>query len=551
MDVKRIIILIPLAIVAYLLIVQWNQDYHQPHAPSQQAPTLAEANRSDAHQPEDVLKAPESSRDRASSPSDNATETREDDAQPLVQVSTDVLDIRIDPHGGDVVYAALPQHKESLNSTSPFVLMNDSKSLSYVARSGVELNGRTGVTFTPEQTQYRLSDDQQTLAVDLKGEQNGVAIIKRFTFTRGQYGVKVEYLLNNQTDAAVSARFVGQLARDNSADPTNASGIGMHSYLGAAFSTSESRYQKVSLSDIHSKKFKEIESQGGWVAMIQHYFVSAWVPSASDHNLYYTQVDRNDRAVAAFASNKTSIAAGQQADLSAELYLGPKTKSQLDAVAPNLDLTIDYGWLWFLASPLFWLLSKIHGLIGNWGWSIVLLTCVVKAILLPLSAKAYRSMAKMRKLGPEMNRIKEEHGSDRQKMSQEMMKFYQKEKINPLGGCLPMVIQMPVFIALYWMLMESVELRHAPFMLWIKDLSAMDPYFILPIIMGLSMFLQQQLNPAPQDPTQAKVMKLLPIIFTFFFLWFPAGLVVYWITNNILSIAQQYLITRQIEKSNN
>jgi YidC/Oxa1 family membrane protein insertase len=242
------------------------------------------------------------------------------------------------------------------------------------------------------------------------------------------------------------------------------------------------------------------------------------------------------------------VAPGSEATLEATLYMGPKVQKQLEAVAPHLELTVDFGWLWFIANPLFWLLDKIHGLIGNWGWSIVILTVMVKAALWPLSAKAYKSMGRMRKLGPEMQRLKEQFGDDRQKMSQEMMKFYQKEKINPLGGCLPILVQMPVFIALYWMLLESVELRHAPFMLWIQDLSVKDPYFILPILMGASMFIQQLLNPTPPDPTQAKIMRMLPIVFTFFFLWFPAGLVIYWVVNNVISIAQQYVITRNIER---
>jgi YidC/Oxa1 family membrane protein insertase len=249
----------------------------------------------------------------------------------------------------------------------------------------------------------------------------------------------------------------------------------------------------------------------------------------------------------AFAGPTSSIAADGEATLGATLYMGPKVQDHLEEVAPNLRLTVDYGWLWFIANPLFWLLDKIHDLVGNWGWSIVLLTVLVKTVLFPLSAKAYKSMGRMRKLGPEMQRLKEMYGDDRQKMSQEMMKFYQKEKINPLGGCLPIVIQMPVFIALYWMLLESVELRHAPFIFWIQDLSVKDPYFILPILMGISMFVQQTLNPTPPDPMQAKIMKMLPIIFTFFFLWFPAGLVIYWVVNNIISVAQQYYITRKIE----
>ncbi|WP_106476780.1 membrane protein insertase YidC [Phytohalomonas tamaricis] len=542
MDLKRLLLVIPLAILAYLLVIQWNQDYNQPHN-EPDTPAFSSQG-SDAPQPSG-LQAPDSSQERASTPS--TPDTPNQNTQ-LIAVNTDVLDVRIDPRGGDIVYAALPQQKQTLESDRPFVLLSDTNTRSYVAKSGLQLEGHQGrIVYQAEQTAYQLSDDQKQLTVDLTANVNGVDIIKRFTFSRDHYAVKVSYLIDNDSQQPVSARFIGQLARDNSPDPTSGAGVGMHSYMGAAFSSPDNHYEKIKFDDISEGKFNNRDVRGGWAAMIQHYFVSAWIPSQDQQNLYYADIDSHKRNVAAFAGPTQTIAAGQSAELSATLYIGPKIKKLLAETAPNLELTIDFGWLWFLASPLFWLLQHIHALIDNWGWSIVLLTVFVKAVLFPLSATAYKSMAKMRKMGPEMQRIKEQHGDDRQKMSQEMMKFYQKEKINPLGGCLPMVIQMPVFIALYWMLMESVELRHAPFMLWIHDLSAQDPYFILPIIMGLTMFLQQQLNPTPPDPTQAKIMKMLPIIFTFFFLWFPAGLVIYWITNNTLSIAQQYFITKRIE----
>ncbi|MGJ8513973.1 Membrane protein insertase YidC [Carnimonas sp. R-84981] len=550
MDFKRIIILIPLAVLAYLLVVQWNKDYHQPDQ-EQQASQKTEQHSDESHQPDDVLKAPESTADRASQPLDQGQQSDQQPANSsLISVATDVLNLRIDPRGGDIVYAALPQQSQALHSDKPFVLLADSKSLHYVARSGLQIKNHPGrLQFSADQTDYRLSPDQKQLIVDLHANVDGARITKRFTFDTGSYAVKVSYQVDNQGSNPLDVRIIGQLVRDQSADPTESHGMGMRSYLGAAFSSPDNSYEKVSFEDLRDNRFTERSAEGGWVAMIQHYFVSAWVPEDNQKNLYYGNKDSKGRSVAAFAGPEQQIAAGSNGEMNATLYVGPKLRNQLLATAPNLQLTVDYGWLWFLATPLFWLLSKIHALVGNWGWSIILLTCVVKIILLPLSAKAYKSMAKMRKLGPQMQRIREQHGDDRQKMSQEMMKFYQKEKINPLGGCLPMVIQMPVFISLYWMLMESVELRHSPFMLWVQDLSAMDPLFILPIIMGLSMFLQQQLNPTPPDPTQAKLMKMLPIVFTFFFLWFPAGLVLYWITNNVLSIAQQYFITKQIEKN--
>ncbi|GHE21248.1 membrane protein insertase YidC [Halomonas urumqiensis] len=551
MDVKRLLLVIPLAVLAYLIVVQWNQDYGQavtpPDAPpiSSSAPLNQVETEGDG---EDALSMPATASDpNDAMPSPGEQETASS-SRDLVAVVTDVLDLRIDPQGGDVVYAALPQHELTLDSDRPYVLLSDNGSRSYVARSGLQLNSDAGrIAYNPEQTEYRLGENDDRLEVDFTAEVNGIDVIKRFTFERNSYAVDVDYYLANNTEEPVSARFIGQLARDNSPDPSSGVAMGMSSYLGAAFSTPESRYEKVDFDDIQEGKFNNVDAQGGWAAIIQHYFVSAWVPNQNQQNLFYATTDSRNRNVAAFAGPATSVDAEGEARLGATLYMGPKVQSYLEEVAPNLKLTVDFGWLWFIANPLFWLLDQIHNLIGNWGWSIVFLTILVKLALWPLSAKAYKSMARMRKLGPEMQRLKEQYGDDRQKMSQEMMKFYQKEKINPLGGCLPILVQMPVFIALYWMLLESVELRHAPFMLWIQDLSVKDPFFILPILMGASMFVQQMLNPTPPDPMQAKIMRMLPIVFTFFFLWFPAGLVIYWVVNNMISIAQQYVITRKIE----
>ncbi|MDN3522873.1 membrane protein insertase YidC [Halomonas ramblicola] len=551
MDVKRLLLLIPLAVLAYLIVVQWNQDYGQT-TPQAEAPSITSSS-DGATQPsaddDDGLSVP-----TAGAQGDDMAETmpgdgEASDSRDLIAVITDVLDLRIDPQGGDVVYAALPQHKLTQDSERPYVLLSDGEGRSYVARSGLQLDGHSGrIAYSPEQTEYRLAEDDERLEVDLHAEVNGVEVIKRFAFERGSYAVDVEYYLANGTEEPVTARFIGQLARDDSPDPSSGPALGMSSYLGAAYSTPEDRYQKVDFDTIQGGNFENREAEGGWVAIIQHYFVSAWAPPQNQQNLYYASTDSRDRNVAAFAGPMANVAAEGEARLGATLYMGPKVQDYLEAVAPDLKLTVDFGWLWFIANPLFWLLDKIQDVIGNWGWSIVLLTLLVKLALWPLSAKAYKSMARMRKLGPEMQRLKEQYGDDRQKMSQEMMKFYQKEKINPLGGCLPILVQMPVFIALYWMLLESVELRHAPFMFWIQDLSVKDPFFILPILMGASMFVQQLLNPTPPDPMQAKIMRMLPVVFTFFFLWFPAGLVIYWVVNNIISIAQQYVITRQIEK---
>ncbi|WP_447927535.1 membrane protein insertase YidC [Vreelandella sp. EE27] len=549
MDVKRLLLLIPLAVLAYLLVIQWNQDYGQTSYDSTPEITQRESTGANTESTNDDLTVPSTGAPQGSASEEMPAEAAgESEGRDFIAVTTDVLDVRIDPYGGDIVFAALPQHKMTLDSERNYVLLSDNATRSYVARSGIQLDGQASrIAFTPERNEYRLGNDEQTLEVDMTAEVNGVDVTKRMTFERDNYAVDVSYFVANNTENPVSARFIGQLARDNSPDPSSGVTLGMNSYMGAAYSTPDTRYDKIDFDDIQSSSFENREAEGGWIAMIQHYFVSAWAPSQNQQNLYYVTTDARDRNVVAFAGPTSNVAAEGEATLGATLYMGPKVQDYLEQVAPNLQLTVDYGWLWFIANPLFWLLDHIQDIVGNWGWSIVLLTVLVKAVLFPLSAKAYKSMARMRKLGPEMQRLKEMYGDDRQKMSQEMMKFYQKEKINPLGGCLPILVQMPVFIALYWMLLESVELRHAPFMFWIQDLSVKDPYFILPILMGISMFVQQMLNPTPPDPMQAKIMKMLPIIFTFFFLWFPAGLVIYWVVNNIISVAQQYFITRRIE----
>lgn len=545
MDVKRLFLIISLALVSYLMVVQWNKDYGpQAQAPVVQNTLPSTASSVGSTTSEDI---PQTSANGDLAPATEASTS-------LIEVRTDVLDLRIDPKGGDIVYAALPQHTARVDTPEiPFVLLERSKNRTYVAQSGLAgVNGpdasRDGrPLFSTKQTSYVLSEGADSLQVDLNFvQESGVQITKRFSFKRDDYDVQVDYLINNTSDQAWSGYFFAQLKRDNSPDPTQAEGMGMVSYLGAAISTSEEKFDKITFDDIQEKQVKR-ESVGGWVAMIQHYFVSAWIPNQNEKQEYSTRATSRGENIVGFSSPETVIEAGQQATLGSKLYVGPKIQKQLEAAAPNLELTVDFGWLWFIAQPLFWMLNLIHGFLGNWGWAIIILTMMVKGAFFKLSASAYRSMANMRRVGPELQRMKEKYGDDRQKMSQSMMELYKKEKINPIGGCLPILIQMPVFIALYWMLMESIELRHAPFMLWITDLSVKDPYFVLPILMGASMFIQQLLNPTPPDPMQAKLMKMLPIVFTVFFLWFPAGLVLYWVVNNVLSIAQQYVITKRIE----
>ena len=557
MDVQRVILLSALALITYLVFLQWNQDYNQPISAPQEIVTPAMTNGSSSIA--DLPSGTTASTDDIPAGTDTSVAsavpvTAESNNSPI-RVQTDVLDIVIDSQGGDIVNAALLDHKARLNADDPFVLLEQNALRTYVAQSG--LVGRDGPDASPAgrpifqsaSNQYSM-DNEDVLIVDLTyTTEQGVNIIKRYTFERGSYRVGLTYLIDNQSNEPFRSTLFGQLKRDQSEDPTSGTSVGMKSYLGAVFSTDVNKYEKVTFSDMSKSNFNQ-SSQDGWVAFSQHYFVSAWVPQPGQTHTFQSRRVNNEFIVG-FLSPAVDVLPGESAEVSAHLFVGPKDQEQLEATAPNLKLTVDYGWLWWIAYPLYWLLTTIQSFVGNWGLAIIGITIVVKAALFQLNAKAFRSMAKMRKFGPEMMRMKELYGDDRQKMSQEMMKLYKKEKINPLGGCLPILAQMPVFIALYWVLMESVELRHAPFFWYIQDLSVMDPYFVLPILMGITMFLQQKLNPTPPDPMQAKIMKMLPIVFTFFFLWFPAGLVLYWLVNNILSIAQQWYITRQIENEDN
>ncbi len=549
MDIQRSILLVALAIVSYLMVLQWNEDYGQAALPTQSSAVASNSN-------PDLPDAP-----TVASSNDDIPAANSEQAQPestvavsdqLIRVKTDVLDLAIDPRGGDIVQLTLPAYPRRQDRPEiPFQLFDNGGERLYLAQSGLigsnapdKSSGRA--LWSSAQQQYQLADGQDELVVELKYSEAGVNYIKRFSFKRGQYELDVAYRIDNQSAQAWSGNMFAQLKRDNSGDPSSTTATGTATYLGAAMWTSEEPYKKVSMSDIDKQADKETV-QGGWVAWLQHYFVTAWVPAKDTSNVVQTRKDSQGNYIIGFTGPTLSVAAGAQAETSAILYAGPKIQKHLGELSPGLELTVDYGILWFLAQPIFWLLEHIHSILGNWGWSIIVLTIIIKLAFFPLSAASYKSMARMRAVSPKLAALKEQYGDDRQKMSQAMMELYKKEKINPLGGCLPILVQMPVFLALYWTLLESVEMRQAPWLLWITDLSIKDPFFLLPIIMGVTMFIQQQLNPTPPDPMQAKVMKLMPIIFTFFFLWFPAGLVLYWVVNNVLSIAQQWYITRKIE----
>ncbi|WP_312961666.1 membrane protein insertase YidC [Stutzerimonas nitrititolerans] len=554
MDIKRSILLVALAVVAYLLVLQWNQDYGQAALPAETSQTQSSAVPQLPDTPSapaadngthDDLPAVAGQEQASALPSTSAS------SEELIRVRTDVLDVAIDPRGGDIVELHLPQYPRRQDRPDvPFQLFERSGQRLYVAQSGLIGDGPDQASGRPlyssAQRQYQLAEGEDQLVVDLTYSANGVNYVKRFTFARENYDLNVRYLIDNQSGKPWTGYMFGQLKRDSSGDPSSSTATGTATYLGAALWTRDEPYTKVSMGDMDDKNLRQTV-EGGWIAWLQHYFVTAWIPPADQTNQVQTRKDGQGNYIIGFTGPAISVAAGTQGETGATLYAGPKSQDKLEELSPGLRLTVDYGILWFIAQPIFWLLQNIHALLGNWGWSIIVLTIVIKLAFFPLSAASYKSMARMRAVSPKMQALKEQFGDDRQKMSQAMMELYKKEKINPLGGCLPILVQMPVFLALYWVLLESVEMRQAPWMFWITDLSIKDPFFILPIIMGVTMFIQQQLNPTPPDPMQAKVMKLLPIIFTFFFLWFPAGLVLYWVVNNVLSIAQQWYITRQIE----
>jgi len=558
MDIQRIVLFAGLAIVSYLMVLAWNEDYHQP-VPTEQV-TASTAMESGTSTETMVLPGQTSSANGeefstpetgtpgiASTASDSNPENR------YIQVRTDVLDLTIDRVSGNLVQSSLLDYDKSLNSKEPLQLLTNSQGRTYVMESG--LIGRDGPdsskngaapVFHSDASSYQLNDNEDQLTVDLTyTDENGVSITKRYEFQRDSYEIGVRYLITNGSDQPWQANFTGKIVRDDAPDPTAQTSMGIKAFLGMVMSSPEDPYEKFSLGDLAETHVNQSVTNG-WLAFLQHYFLAAWVPER-DQPAQFQTTRRGPLYVMGFVYPATTVAPGETAEVGARAYVGPKIIDRLETVAPNLDRTVDFGFLFFISLPLFIVLEWFHSLVGNWGVSIILLTVLVKALFFHLSATSYKSMAKMRAVAPQLARLKELYGDDRQRMSQEMMGLYKREKINPLGGCLPILVQMPVFISLYWVLFESVQLRHAPFMLWIHDLSQMDPYFILPILMGASMFLQMHLNPTPPDPMQAKIMKAMPLVFTVFFLWFPAGLVLYWLVNNILSISQQWYITRKIE----
>lgn len=554
-EVQRIVLLVALGVVGYLLLQAWMRDYGQA---AEESPPLVSpqpiaeeplADRSDdlptAPSPGDVpgedLAAPAT---RAIPESTMAADDR------LVRVTTPTLDLAIDLLGGDIVELSLPQYPAVIDDDRPVQLLERSRSHTYTAQSGlIGRDGRdnqgTRPLYTAGAQDYSLVEGGP-LTVALRHQADEVTLVKRFLFEPDAYLVTVEYEIDNAGTTEYRAQLFAQLKRDSSRPDASGTFMGPRPYVGAAFTTPDSRYEKIDFEDLDEGQFR-VQVSGGWAAVLQHYFLTAWVGDAEEVNGYYGRRLPDGNYAVGFVAPEIVVAPGRSEVVAARFYAGPKIQKRLEAIAPNLNLTVDYGFLWWLSVPLFWVLDAIHSVVLNWGVAIILLTLAVKILLFPLASVGFRSMAKMKQVMPQMKRLQERYAGDRQKLSQEMMALYRKEGANPFGGCLPLLLQMPVFFALYWVLYESVELRQAPFMLWINDLAAPDPWFVLPILYGASFFLMQLLNPPPPDPMQARVMKTMPILFTVLFVFFPAGLVLYWLVNNILSLAQQWYITRKIE----
>lgn len=475
------------------------------------------------------------------------------DSAQRITVTTDLLQVELDSLGGDIRKASLLKYPEKLEEPDqPVVLFNDQLPRILIAQSGLVATQGKSVDhyakFKTDLSQYSLSEGSDKIDVKLTWQDpEGLTVNKVYTFHRDSYAIDLSVEVVNATGKDWTGFLYRQLQR-NDVDPASQSRF-IITFTGGVVSNEITKYEKISLDEMSEWRPEQQLIKGGWVAMIQHYFAGAWIPNQEEYNNFYTGAMDNGRYRIGVSSTERKVAAGSSDTFESKIYIGPKIQDRMAHVAPNLKLTVDFGILTILADPVFWLLDNIHDYVGNWGWSIILVTLIIKLIFYKLSQAAYRSMANMRKFQPKIAQIRERYGNDKQRMSQAMMDLYKKEKINPLGGCLPMLVQIPVFIALYWVLLESVELRQAPFILWIEDLSARDPYYVLPLIMGASMFVQQKLNPAPMDPMQQKILMFLPILFTAFFMVFPAGLVLYWVANNILSIAQQWYITRGIERS--
>ena len=552
MDNTRLFLFAALAFVAMLIWQQWQLDYGpQPVTSSAGVnPTPSVPEQAAEADSSNIVDLP----DQADGLALDATATLETTAsiapESLVTVETDVVIAVIDRKGGVIRSLKLKKYPVSLDQPEQGleIVHSDAESL-HVIQSGLRNRSNTAPThhsvYQTAKSQYRLQDGDDRIIVPLVWEQDGIKVIQTYEFKRGDYLIEVKHRVENNTGQDWQGSQYRQIQRTR---PLSQSRI-LITYTGAVYYNEEVKYEKVDFDDMEDSQLK-LNFQGGWIAMLQHYFLSAWIPPQDGTNLAYS-IANTTRQPATYTiglrSENKLVSPGNSTEFTSQLFIGPKLTKRLEEITPGLELTVDYGVLTFLSKPLYWLLSLYQSYVGNWGLAIILLTLTIKAVFYKLSETSYRSMAKMRKVGPRLKTLKERYGSDKKRMNQAMMELYKTEKINPMGGCLPILVQIPVFIALYWALLETVDLRQAPFIFWIEDLSVKDPFFVLPIIMGISMVIQQKLNPTPPDPIQAKVMMALPFVFTFFFAFFPSGLVLYWVVNNILSIAQQWVITKRID----
>tara|TARA_A100001011_G_scaffold356877_1_gene401273 strand:- start:283 stop:1959 length:1677 start_codon:yes stop_codon:yes gene_type:complete len=558
MDWQKTIFIIGMAVSAWLLAVQWNQFNIQKDLPEKTATLETQDNQ--FHSETDLYKGGVITKEFSDELPTLTINKKETAPSPvinyddLIKVTTKTLEIYIDPIGGDIVRATLLQHFDALSGT-PITLLNNTEDNLYLARSGIigkngtdTVNGRP--RFYSNSKDFNILDGTDIINVDLFFSENNVDYIKRFTFSDDTYVIEVSYFINNNSSQDWSGNFYGQIKRDSNVPSTNAR-PGLQAFLGAAIREPGKNFAKYEFNDIEEDTVK-VSINGGWLSMVQLYFISAWIPPANNINEFsLRKLSNKDEYIMSFISEPVLVPSGGASEYSSKFYVGPKDQEALASLAEYLDLTIDYGPIWMIAKPIFFLMQLIERLIGNWGWAIVSVTALVRLALYPLTRASARSMATMRKLQPQLTSLKELHADDKQKFAQEQMALFKREKVNPLGGCLPIILQMPVFFAMYFVILESVEIRHEPWILWIQDLSAHDPLYILPVLMGISLFLMQKSQPAPPDPMVAKVFKFMPIGFVAFtILWdFPSGLVLYWTATNIFSIGQQYVVNKQLKIS--
>jgi YidC/Oxa1 family membrane protein insertase len=547
--------------LVYMLIDAWQIDY------GPKRPQVAAVEQPLVNIKEDLPDAPAPSggETQANIPETEAAVTSipliEEESSKIITVTTDVFQLEIDAKGGTIRNLDLLKYPVEKENPEVVVRMFDGNMEKlFLAQSGlISSPGSASLpnhhsNFSSQQEQYTLSDDQNILRVPLTWtDDQGFIVTKTYVFTRDSYVIELKQKINNQSRGTWSGRQYSQLLRKPYADDKGNTFI--RTYAGGVIYTEEDKYHKVSFEDMEDENLN-LSTKGGWTAMIQHYFAAAWIPpqivdreniDEGPENQLYTKKLKDSRYVIGSYSEPVTVSVGSEQTLVSKLFVGPKIQPVMEKVATGLELTVDYSWLTVIGKPIYWLLNKIHTMVGNWGFAIMGVTLCIKLLFFPLSQASYKSMAKMRKIQPRLKELKEKFGDDRQRFNTEMMSMYKREKVNPLGGCLPILVQIPVFISLYWVLIETVELRQEPFALWIQDLSTKDPFFVLPVLMGITMKIQQGLNPAPVDPLQAKVMKMFPIVFTVFFMFFPAGLVLYWVVNNTLSIIQQWYITKQID----